>query len=292
MKSEVGSSRHTQVVIVASAPASSANLGPGFDVLALALALRCRVSVEQSEGWEVVGPDGGHDDQLQSLIWDVAGAAPPHRVEVVSDIPIGRGLGSSAALRVAAAAALEASSGEMRLERVFRIAAEAEGHSDNAAAAVYGGLVAVGALGEVRRLAMHPSLVVVVAVPDAALPTAEARAVLPAEVSRGVAVRTAARVAFLIEGLRTADPQALREAGGDEFHEEPRRHLSPLSHHLGFAARAAGALHAAWSGAGPSVLAICTEERRDAVRVAMSEVLGESGQVLLPAVDHEGVRVQ
>lgn len=279
-------------MILASAPASSGNLGPGFDVLALALAVRCRVSVEQAEGWEVVGPDGTHDDVLQRLIWAVAGAAPPHRVEVATDFPIGKGLGSSAALRVAAAAALESSSGEMRLERVFRSAAVAEGHADNAAAAVYGGLVAVGALGEVRRLAMHPSLLVVLAVPDATIPTDEARAVLPTEVSRGVAVRTAARVAFLVEGLRTADPQALREAAGDEFHEAPRRHLSPLSHHLGFAARAAGALHAAWSGAGPSVLALCTEDRRDAVRVAMSEVLADSGEVLMPAVDHEGVRVE
>ncbi|HEX5631013.1 MAG TPA: homoserine kinase [Acidimicrobiia bacterium] len=279
-------------MITASAPASSANLGPGFDVLALALAPRCRVSVEQAEGWEVVGASGSQDDQLQSIIWGVAGASPPHRVEVSSDIPIGKGLGSSAALRVATAAALEASGGEMLVERVFRAVAIAEGHSDNAAAAVFGGLVAVGPLGEVRRLAMHPSLVVVVAIPEAVLPTAEARAILSTEVSRGVAVRTAARVAFLVEGLRTADPDAFREAAGDEIHEAPRRHLSPVSHHLAIASRAAGALHAAWSGAGPAVLAVCTEERRAAVQVAMGEVLGESGEIIIPAIDREGVRLE
>jgi homoserine kinase len=279
-------------VITASAPASSANLGPGFDVLALALSPRCRVSVELAEGWEVVGPEGTEDEGLQALVWGVAGAAPPHRVEVTSDIPIGRGLGSSAALRVAAAAALEASSGEVRLDRVFRTAAAAEGHSDNAAAAVHGGLVAVGPLGEVRRLAIHPSLTVVVAVPDATLSTAAARAVLSAEVSRGVAVRTVARVAFLVEGLRTADPDAFREAAGDEIHEVPRRHLSPLSFQLGFAARAAGALHASWSGAGPSVLAITTEDRRDAVHTAMEEALAGAGTMLRPLIEREGVRVE
>jgi homoserine kinase len=279
-------------VLTASAPASSANLGPGFDVLALALALRCRVTVEQSEGWEVVGAAGSHDEHLQSLVWGVAGASPPHRVEVSSEVPIGRGLGSSAALRVAVAAALEASVGEVRLERVFRTVAAAEGHPDNAAAAAFGGLVAVGPVGEVRRLAIHPSLVVVVAMPDAMLPTTEARAVLPSEVSRGVAVRTAARIAFLVEGLRTADPEAFREAAGDEIHEAPRRHLSPVSHHLAIAARAAGALHAAWSGAGPAVLAICTEERREAVGVAMGEVLDGSGEVISPAIDREGVRIE
>jgi homoserine kinase len=279
-------------VIVASAPASSANLGPGFDVLALALSPRCRVTVELAEGWEVLGPGGTADDTLQALVWGVAGAAPPHRVEVASDIPIGKGLGSSAALRVAAAAALEASSGEVRLERVFRSAAAAEGHSDNAAAAVHGGLVAVGPGGEVRRLAIHPSLTVVVAVPENTLATSEARAVLSPEVTRGVAVRTAARIAFLVEGLRTADPDAFREAAGDEIHEVPRRHLSPLSFQLGFAARAAGALHAAWSGAGPSVLAITTEDRRDAVQVAMEEALAGAGVVLRPAIDREGLHIE
>jgi len=278
-------------VIIASAPASSANLGPGFDVLALALSLRCRVAVDLAEGWEVVGADGVADDTLQALVWGVAGAAPPHRVEITSDIPIGRGLGSSAALRVAAAAALKVSSGEMRLERVYRIAAAAEGHPDNAAAAVHGGLVAVGPGGEVRRLALHPSLAVVVAVPDRALPTAEARGVLPREVTRGVAVRTAARIAFLVEGLRTGDPDAFREAAGDEIHEAPRRHLSPLSFELAAAAREAGALHAAWSGAGPSVLAVATEDRLDAVHHAMEEALGEAGVVLEPGVDREGVRI-
>ncbi|MBI5156848.1 MAG: homoserine kinase [Acidimicrobiia bacterium] len=279
-------------MITASAPASSANLGPGFDVLALALSPRCRVSVELAEGWEVVGPEGTVGEGLQALVWGVAGAAPPHRVEVSSDIPMGRGLGSSAALRVAVAAALEASSGEMRLDRVFRTAAAAEGHPDNAAAAVHGGLVAVGPLGEVRRLAIHPSLTVVVAVPEATLSTAAARAVLSPEVSRGVAVRTAARVAFLVEGLRTADPDAFREASGDEIHEMPRRHLSPLSFQLGLAARSAGALHASWSGAGPAVLAITTEDRRDAVHIAMEEVLGGAGTVLRPVIEREGVRLE
>lgn len=279
-------------MITASAPASSANLGPGFDILALALAMRCRVSVEQSEGWEAIGADGEHDEALQALIWGVAGAAPPHRVVVTSAIPIGRGLGSSAAVRVAAAAALEASSGEVRLQRVFRTAAAAEGHPDNVAAAVHGGLVAVSATGVVRRLAIHPSLTVVVAVPDTPLSTEEARAVLPAEVSRAAAIRTAARLAFLVEGLRTADPDALSAASGDEIHEPDRRDLSPLTADLVAAARRAGALHAAWSGAGPSAVAIATADTVDGVLATMGAVLGSRGTVSTVAVDREGVRIE
>lgn len=278
-------------MIIASAPASSANLGPGFDVIALALGLRAEVTVELAEGWEVVGGDGLADETLQAMVWGVAGAAPPHRVTVSSEIPIGRGLGSSAALRVAVAAALEASSGEMRLDRVLRVAAAAEGHADNAAAAVHGGLVMVGPGSQVRKIAMHPALVAVVAVPDRALATPEARAVLPDQVPRAVAVRTAARLAFLVEGLRTGDRDALAVAAGDELHEEPRSPLSPVSGDLMVAARRAGALHACWSGAGPSVLALTTEDSADAVRRAFEDVLGIHGSVLEPPVDREGVRV-
>lgn len=278
-------------MITASAPASSANLGPGFDVIALALGVRAEVTVEMAEGWEVVGVDGLADEDLQALVWGVAGAAPPHRVTVSSEIPIARGLGSSAALRVAAAAALEASSGETRLERVLRTAAAAEGHADNAAAAVHGGLVLVGPAGQVRKIALHPALVAVVAVPDHELATPEARAALPEQVSRQVAVRTAARLAFLVEGLRTGDPEALAAAAGDEVHEEPRSPLSPVSSELMVAARRGGALHACWSGAGPSVLALATEDSADAVRRAFEDVLGVHGSVLEPPVDREGVRV-
>ena len=273
----------------ASAPASSANLGPGFDVLALALNLRCTVSAQSADEWSVLSGDEPASQATVEMVRSVAGDAGPHSVRIESDIPVGRGLGSSAAVLVATAAAI---SGEADRDDLFEVAAAVEGHPDNVAAAVFGGLVAVGADGSVNRLAVHPSLQVVVAVPDEVLSTAEARAVLPSEVSRQVAVRSAARLAMLIEGLRTADSVSLLAALGDEMHEAPRRSVTETPARLIAAALDAGAAYASWSGAGPSVLGFVVEDSIDPVTAALEDALEGAGSVLELAIDQEGVRIE
>ncbi len=210
-------------------------------------------------------------------------------MRIDSDIPIGRGLGSSAAVLVATAAAI---TGEAERDDLFEAATEVEGHADNVAAAVFGGLVAVGADGSVHRLAVHPSLQLVVAVPDEVLSTAEAREVLPSEVSRQVAVRSAARLAMLIEGLRTADPVSLSAALGDEMHEAPRRSITETPARLIAAALGAGAVYAAWSGAGPSVIGFVLGDSIDPVAAALKASLGGRGSVLELVIDREGVRIE
>ncbi len=273
----------------ASAPASSANLGPGFDVLALALNLRCTVSAQSADEWSVLSGDEPASQATVEMVRSVAGDAGPHSVRIESDIPVGRGLGSSAAVLVATAAAI---SGEADRDDLFEVAAAVEGHPDNVAAAVFGGLVAVGADGSVNRLAVHPSLQVVVAVPDEVLSTAEARAVLPSEVSRQVAVRSAARLAMLIEGLRTADSVSLLAALGDEMHEAPRRSVTETPARLIAAALDAGAAYASWSGAGPSVIGFVVEDSIDPVTAALEDALEGAGSVLELAIDQEGVRIE
>ncbi len=273
----------------ASAPASSANLGPGFDVLALALNLRCTVSAESADEWSVLSGDEPASAATVKMVRSVAGDAGPHSVRIDSEIPVGRGLGSSAAVLVATAAAI---SGEADHDDLFEVAAAVEGHPDNVAAAVFGGLVAVGADGSVSRLAVHPSLQVVVAVPDEVLSTAEARAVLPSEVSRQVAVRSAARLAMLIEGLRTADSVPLVAALGDEMHEAPRRSITETPARLIAAALDAGAAYAAWSGAGPSVIGFVVEDSIDPVTAALQDELEAAGSVLELVIDREGARVE
>lgn len=193
----------------------------------------------------------------------------PLLLEVDNEVPLGRGIGSSAAAFVAgAAAALRAVDESASPDRVFRIAAKLEGHADQAAAAVYGGLVLVPAEGMPMRLPIHPSLRPVVAVVDARLPTHEARAVLPDGYPRDVVVRSVARAAALTAGLISGDPGMLAAAHGDEIHEAPRASLSPEVGELISVARRAGALHAARSGAGPSVVAIATAESADRVAAA------------------------
>lgn len=277
----------------ASAPASSANLGPGYDVLALALDLRCRVAVSEAAEWTVVSggvPDeGGGAALVRRTAEEAVTGVGPLLVEIESEIPLARGLGSSAALIVATAAAVRLLSGGPSVPAaLLPVCAGVEGHPDNVAAALFGGLVAVGAAGTVHPLEVHSSLRVLVAVPDATLPTAAARAATSEPVPTAVASRTAARLAALVEGLRTADPILLAEAAGDELHEARRAHLSPVSGRLIEIARSSGALHACWSGAGPSVLALVTDERADAVRSALAGALG-GGYVLSPEIDRDGL---
>jgi homoserine kinase len=136
-------------------------------------------------------------------------------------------------------------------------------------------------------------LTALVAVPAGTLSTAEARLATAEPVPTGVAARTAARLAFLIEGLRTGDPALLAEAAGDELHETRRAHLSPLTGALVDAARAAGALHAAWSGAGPSAVAFASGASVEQVAEAWRAVLEPGGgDVLDPGIDRVGLVVE
>lgn len=280
----------------ASAPASSANLGPGFDCLALALELRCSVRAGRSEAWGVAhrGPEHpppGADDLVLSVARAAAGESGPLELEVENHVPVERGLGSSAAVRAAVYSAVRRALGDDPARRsVLERVAQDERHPDNAAAAVYGGLVAVSVEGAVIRLELDSSWRPVVAVPDRALSTERARAVLPESVPREAAVRNLARLAFLVEGLRTGSVEILRGASGDELHEPYRRELFPRAARLVEAAREAGAALAAWSGAGSSVLALTTADRRQAVGEALEAELAGRGRVLTPEVAQEGLR--
>ncbi len=260
----------------ASAPASSANLGPGFDVIALALELRCRVMAEPADKWAIdhgegQQPDSDSDDAVLAAARRAVGPQRAVTLKVDNEIPIGRGLGSSAAAIAAGAAAALLAVGESAdADHVFELAASMEGHPDNAAAAVYGGLVLVPVQGRPHRLPIHPGLQPVLAVPEDVFFTAEARRAVPGSVERDVAIRTASRIASLVGGLITADAELFAAAHGDEIHEGPRSRLHPETARLVQRARSAGALHAAWSGSGPSVLAIVESDGKRQVVEALT----------------------
>ena len=275
----------------ASAPATSGNLGPGFDCLGLAIGLRCTVEARIADDWSVKyhgenRPAPGRGSKPLVAAHFAVGERPL-AMEVYNDIPFGKGLGSSAAAFVAgAAAALRAVGEDAVPDRVYRIAMELEGHPDQVAAAVYGGLTLIPAEGLPHRIPIHPSLRPVIAVPESQLPTMEARAVVDHTFRRDVVVRSLARVTALTTGLITGDPEMLSAAHGDEIHEEPRAKISPEVSELIDVAKSAGALHAARSGAGPSVLALTTVETTDRVVRAFKEFGVEA---LTPSVEPTGL---
>lgn len=267
---------------VATAPGSSANLGPGFDVLAIAWEMRCRAAVSPSPEWLIRQNGEEWRPHAGEFVRRAAGAAGPGPfvIEIDNEVPRSRGLGSSSAVATAiAAAAFRAQGIEPNDADLFAIVTRMDGHPDNAAAAVFGGLVLVDGLHHVR-LEPAPNLRFLAAVPDSPLRTDEARAALPAAIDRAAVVRSLSRFGFLLLGLQTGDPDLLVRARGDELHEAPRNGLSPLTGNLIAAALDAGALHASWSGAGPTVLAMASSEAELAdVAAALQATLDGAGSV-------------
>ncbi len=278
----------------ARAPASSANLGPGFDTLAVALALYVEVTVEPADRLRVSGIGEGADLPADAthLAARVATEVLGHDrldITVRSEIPVGRGLGSSAALAVATAAAAGAAD-------PLAYGARIDGHPENAAASTRGGLVVaamVAGLPVAEHLALDPEVAFVVVVPDQLLPTKQARAALPASVPHADAGFNLGRMGLLLAGL--ADHRRLTAAATeDRLHQRYRAPLFPEAERLLGGLIVAGALASAWSGAGPSILAICTAATSPAIAEAGAKLLadtGLSGRVLQLAPDFQGVTI-
>lgn len=269
------------VARTASAPASSANLGPGFDCLAVALDLRVEVTIEpaaefavNAEGEGAGIPAGAH--HLAARVLREVLGHDRAALRIRSDIPVGRGLGSSAALSVATAAAAGAAD-------PLAVGAHMDGHPENAAASALGGLVAATTLDDgsawAARLPLDPEAGFVVLVPRRSLSTEQARAALPAQVPHRDAARNVSRTGALIGGL--ADLSSfVPDLMTDRLHQPYRAALLPEASTLIEAMVAAGALGAAWSGAGPSVLAL--------VRLADAAALREAGERALSAAGIAG----
>lgn len=290
-------------------PATTSNLGPAFDCLGLALGLYNELVVElhdQKGGAtvEITGegektlPRG--DDNLIVKAAHAFGARPDRLVlRAVNRVPLARGLGSSAAAAVAGLCAANAvfETGFTR-EQLLDYAAALDGHPDNAAPALFGGLTLC--LRErdglrVTRLAVHEGLRVVVCVPEFELETKKARAVLPATLLREDAVYNIGRAALLVHALERGDWDALASAMDDRLHQPHRASLVPGLSAVLRAARQAGPCGAALSGAGPSVLALCAPGA-DAAKIGSAmELAWQSAGVASRArelpIDTQGVTV-
>lgn len=258
----------------------------------MALDLYVEVNVEQAPRLTVrsEGEGAGLSDDAGHLAARVAMDVAGHdrlAITVRSQIPVARGLGSSAALAAAAAAAAGSSD-------PLAVAARVDGHPENAAASVVGGLVVAATVrGGVRvaRMPLDPTLVFVVIVPDRPLATSKARQALPPFVSREDAGFNLGRMGLLLAGL--AESRLLvREAAEDRLHQDYRSPLFPEAPMMLASLLSGGALAACWSGAGPSLIGICTEVDAPRVLAAAGEGLieaGVPGKALLLRADTRGL---
>lgn len=297
-------------------PATTANLGAGFDALGLALSFynEVRLTVRRSgtplsivnegEGAGSLPRDRRHL-VFQSFAAAYAAAKRPLPASVelrlLNRIPLARGMGSSSAAIVAGIAAANAAMGKpFDLDALARLATRLEGHPDNVVPALAGGLTASAAeKGKVsfvawRDQSLFRGLKAVLAVPDFELSTAKARSVLPRTVSRADAVFNVSRAALFLAALREKKHGLLSAAMDDRLHQPYRKRLIPGFDAALAAAQKAGAFGACLSGAGPSLLAIAPAGKAAAAGRAMQKVFAGkriSSRVLLLDADLQGARV-
>jgi homoserine kinase len=269
-------------------PASSANLGPGFDVLAAALSLNLELEVSEAGEFEVAAGDlpvPADRSNLCVRAFELLHPADGLRFEIRSEVPLASGLGSSAAAIVAGLAAADHlyELGRTR-EELLVLAAGLEGHPDNVAAALYGGFVVCGtdATGApvVTRLDPPQGVEALVVIPSGEeVPTAEARGALPEDVPLADAVANIAAASQLVLGVERSDLTLIERGLADRIHQPRRASLYPRSIEVVEAAKDLGAIGATISGAGPTVLVWSFWQSTGKVASRVEERFGEWAEV-------------
>lgn len=293
-------------IAIVTIPATSANLGPGFDSIGMALDLRNRVTLSWDGrlGASPAGAAVGGDIHVSGLdasavpvdednlilvaaghVARAVGRFPARlRIEVENRIPVSSGLGSSSAAIVAGLAGMNALLGSLiSPAELLDMAVDMEGHPDNVAPAMLGGVVLgvrrePGA-GLITRRVDPPDLPLVVVTPARRLLTSEARAALSPGVARADAIFNTGRAALLLHSFQTGDFSEMRAAMDDRLHQPARLAIIPGAAEALAAAYDAGAMGVALSGAGPSLIAFVREDVRAAVGQGMQAAFEQSGQM-------------
>ena len=288
-------------------PATTANLGPGFDTLGVALKLHNHISIRESDGLNVERVDDQKGSPSANAMSREAVEAffrrskvKPHglQIEVKGDVPPTGGLGSSVTVRLGIVYALNELNGRPLSDTaLLEVVTELEHHPDNAAPALFGGFVVSGVVDgtiRYRRFNVPPSLKFVVCVPDFPVSTEKARALLPKQVSLGDAVENMKRVALITSVFATGDYSLLRGLFEDKLHQPYRKKLIPMLDDVIAAGAEAGALGGWLSGSGSGIVCI-TEQKEKAVAEAMVNVFVRQQIHCEPHIlvaDNDGTRVK
>jgi homoserine kinase len=285
-------------------PASTSNLGPGFDTLGVALKLYNRIRLEPCAGKSVliVSPlDAGRRAGASAMVAEAAATFFKHtrqaafglRISLEGEIPLSRGLGSSATLRLGVIAGLNALAGTgLDPLQIMHLVTGLEHHPDNAAPATLGGFTAAGLVdGEVRclRFPVSPRLKFVTLIPHYEISTVKARQLVPPTFSRADTVHNLNRSALISAAFASAQYEALHGLLEDRVHQPFREQLIPQLNRIIRAGEKAGAIGGWLCGSGPAVVCV-TLQQADAVAAAMQRQLRDSDVHIL-AADNEGVKI-
>lgn len=303
--------------VTVTVPATTANLGPGFDCIGVALTLYnhfkfTRLSadtpLEEDRALRIAvkGLDAKRvQTDRSNLVYQtfvnfyqhIGHAPPPVQIDIELEIPLARGLGSSATAIAAGLVGANLLAGSpLTQKQLIQQAIAIEGHPDNIVPALLGGCrlaASVAADWEICEIPWHPQLVPVVAIPDFELSTSESRRVLPPEYSRADAIFNIGHLGLLVRAIETGRGDWLRAAMQDRIHQPYRQALIPGYEPVRAAALSAGAWEMAISGAGPTLLAIAPAASAPSVVTAMTEAWkqqGVSAEVRSLAIDTQGTR--
>jgi homoserine kinase len=274
--------------ITVQVPASTSNLGPGFDCLGVALRLYNFVTIvrgDQGRWPRIISETAGlffKESRARSF---------PFSCEIQGEVPSSRGLGGSATVRLGVLHGLNRLAGNP-LDRlsIFQLAARLEGHPDNAAPASFGGFTVVR--GEnVQRFEVDPRLNFILLIPDFEIQTARARKVLPTKIKRIDAVESCANASAITAAFASRDYEKLRGAFGDRLHQPFRRKLIPILPGVIVAAEKTGALGAFLSGSGSTIAAVTLQSPKKVASAMLRAARSTSARTIVTTADNRGVQI-
>ncbi len=280
-----------------SIPATTANLGPGYDCLGIALNLANRVTVTSTlaPGQTIDGPVPAQSMAEQAVAAFFKEAARPRfnlQWSIEGEIPTSRGLGSSVTVRLGLLGALNAlTDSPLSIDDLFRICASLEGHPDNAAPAAFGGFT-VASGGRVARFPVPDHLSFILLIPPFEVSTPEARKVLPTSLDRLAAVQSSANACRITAAFALQKPDLLKDAFQDAFHQPFRKPLIPFLDDVIYAGTEAGALGGFLSGSGSTICCL-TDLAPEPIAAAMRNACPTPSDVRIETVtaDNTGLRV-